>query len=164
MGKQFLAQVIATNRAALIFFFKQRNGASRMTFKSCVSVLSFLTALAVAGNAVAENNVGVAAVLRTLDKVTARTLDLTIGIDETVSYGTLNITVRKCLKRPPEETPETSTFLEIDERQQDEEPIPLFMGWMFASSPALNALEHPVYDVWVIDCKMSDGELSKGSN
>lgn len=135
-----------------------------MTFRSCVSVLSVLTAFAVTGNAVAENNVGVAAVLRTLDKVTARTLDLTIGIDETVSYGTLNITVRKCVKRPPEETPETSTFLEIDERQQDEAPIPLFMGWMFASSPALNALEHPVYDVWVIDCKMVEGELSKGSN
>ncbi len=106
----------------------------------------------------AENLIGEAAILRTLDKVTARTLDLTIGIDETVRYGTLDITVRKCVKHPPEETPETATFLEIEENQVDEEKRSLFMGWMFASSPALNALEHPVYDVWVIDCKISSPE------
>jgi len=114
------------------------------------------------GVAVAKNLSGEAAVLRTLDKITARTKDLTIGIDETVTYGTLEITVRKCLKRPPEEPPETLAFLEIREQLQDAEPVTLFMGWMFASSPALNALEHPVYDVWVIDCKIASGEQSKG--
>ncbi|OUR78063.1 hypothetical protein A9Q83_08730 [Alphaproteobacteria bacterium 46_93_T64] len=128
----------------------------------CAAIVTVPMCLASTGYVYAESDAGVAVVLRTLDKVTARTLDLTVGIDETVAYGTLDITVRKCLKRPPEETPETSTFLEINERQQDEEPLPLFMGWMFASSPALNALEHPVYDVWVIDCKMSDAEQSKG--
>ena len=114
------------------------------------------------GIASAKNLSGEAAVLRTLDKVTARTKDLTIGIDETATYGTLEITVRKCLKRPPEEPPETLAFLEIRERAQDTELVTLFMGWMFASSPALNALEHPVYDVWVIDCKMASDEQSKG--
>ncbi|MFB9354653.1 DUF2155 domain-containing protein [Sneathiella chinensis] len=93
-------------------------------------------------------------VLRALDKVTARTEDLTIPIGQSVYYGTLQITARKCLKRPPEETPETSTFLEILDNKQDEDPVLVFMGWMFASSPALSALEHPVYDVWVIDCKI----------
>ncbi len=103
---------------------------------------------------------GEASVLRALDKVTARTLDLVVPIGETVRYGTLEITSRQCLKKPPEETPETSTFLEIRELKSDEEPITVFSGWMFASSPALNALEHPVYDVWVIDCKISDGGVS----
>ncbi|WP_206378277.1 DUF2155 domain-containing protein [Sneathiella limimaris] len=111
----------------------------------------------------AENLVGEAAVLRTLDKVTARTQDLTIPVGSSIKYGTLEITVQKCLKRPPEETPETYTFVEIDELQQDEDPKALFMGWMMASSPALNALEHPVYDVWVIDCKIASEEQSKGS-
>ncbi len=105
---------------------------------------------------------GEASVVRALDKVTARIQDLIIPIGETVIYGTLEITSRKCLKRPPEETPETATFLEIREMKQDEEALQIFSGWMFASSPALNALEHPVYDVWVIDCKMSDGGVSKG--
>lgn len=94
-------------------------------------------------------------VLRALDKVTARTEDLYIPIDETARYGTLKIRPRKCLKRPPEETPETSSFLEITEVNEGLEPVRLFSGWMFASSPALNALEHSVYDVWVIDCRTS---------
>lgn len=123
---------------------------------------AFLFSLVLAPAVQAENLVGSAVVLRTLDKVTARTLDLTIDIDSTVAFGTLKITARKCLKRPPEETPETSTFLEISENQIDEDPRTLFMGWMFASSPALNALEHPVYDVWVIDCKISSGDASSG--
>jgi len=106
--------------------------------------------------------VGESVVVRALDKVTARTQDLTIGIDQTAQYGTLKITARKCLKRPPEDTPEISTFLEIHELKEDEDPLLVFNGWMFASSPALNALEHPVYDVWVIDCKISEGPASSG--
>ncbi|MCG8493890.1 MAG: DUF2155 domain-containing protein [Sneathiellales bacterium] len=112
--------------------------------------------------AAAENLVGDAVILRALDKVTARTQDLTVPIDGSVKYGTLEITPRKCLKRPPEETPETSTFLEIREMKPEEETLLLFSGWMFASSPALNALEHPVYDVWVIDCKIPEEGVSKG--
>ncbi|MEX1036832.1 MAG: DUF2155 domain-containing protein [Sneathiella sp.] len=102
-------------------------------------------------------------VLRALDKVTARTEDLFVSIDETVMFGSLAIRPRKCLKRPPEETPETSTFLEITEIHDGVEGPRLFNGWMFASSPAINALEHPVYDVWVIDCKISEPVSPSGS-
>lgn len=116
----------------------------------------------IAQTAAADNLVGDAVILRALDKVTARTLDLTVPIDGIVKYGTLEITPRKCLKRPPEETPETSTFLEIRETKPQEETLLLFSGWMFASSPALNALEHPVYDVWVIDCKIPEEGVSNG--
>lgn len=95
-------------------------------------------------------------VLRALDKVTARTKDLFVPIDETAIFGSLAVRPRKCLKRPPEEPPETSAFLEISEIHEGADDLTLFTGWMFASSPAINALEHPVYDVWVIDCKMSE--------
>ncbi|WP_202526137.1 DUF2155 domain-containing protein [Sneathiella litorea] len=104
----------------------------------------------------AESLEGDIVILRALDKVTARTKDLSVPIDETAVFGSLAIRPRKCLKRPPEETPETSTFLEISEIHDDAEDLTLFTGWMFASSPAINALEHPVYDVWVIDCKISE--------
>jgi hypothetical protein len=93
-----------------------------------------------------------AAVLQGLDKITARVSNLAIGVDDTGEYGTLRIRVRACRKRPPTETPESAAFLEISDQKPGEPPVALFSGWMFASSPALNALEHPVYDIWVLDC------------
>ncbi len=92
------------------------------------------------------------AVLRTLDKVTARVATTTVAVGDGFTMGTLSVTVRACDKRPPEEPPESAAFLEIVENQPDEPPVARFSGWMFASSPALSALEHPIYDVWVIDC------------
>lgn len=92
------------------------------------------------------------AVLQTLDKVTGRVSTLEAPIEQTVRFGTLDIMVRSCRKRPPEETPESAAFLEVTEIKRGETPRRLFVGWMFASSPAISALEHPVYDVWVKDC------------
>jgi hypothetical protein len=93
------------------------------------------------------------AVLQGLDKVTARisTFEAPIGVP--VRFGSLEITARTCQKRPPEETPESAAFLEIRDIKPGESPVTVFTGWMFASSPALNALEHPVYDVWTTDCR-----------
>lgn len=92
------------------------------------------------------------AVLQALDKVTARVSKIEAEIGRPIRFGTLDIIVHACLKRPPEEPPETSVFLEVTEFREAAEPATLFVGWMFASSPALSALEHPVYDVWVSDC------------
>lgn len=103
------------------------------------------------------------AVLQGLDKVTARISTFDAPLNEAVRFGTLEIVARTCQKRPPEETPESSVFLEIKDIKPGEEPAPLFKGWMFASSPALSALEHPVYDVWVIDCKNSSSSESESS-
>ncbi|MDZ7627108.1 MAG: DUF2155 domain-containing protein [Parvularculaceae bacterium] len=139
----------------------------------------------------------VSVTLRALDKIIAKYQDMTIPMDASAEFGTLTITARTCDKRPPEEFPETTAFVEIT----DSTPAPvsnlkiappnkkqaagkvksepaagstdhggavspaaaakaaglpanmIFSGWMFASSPALSALQHPVYDVWVIDCK-----------
>ena len=95
------------------------------------------------------------AVMQGLDKITARISTFEAQVGETASFGTFSITPRACRKRPPTETPENAAFLEIDEQKPDEEQIRLFTGWMFSSSPALNAVEHPVYDVWLLDCKSS---------
>ena len=91
--------------------------------------------------------------LQGLDKVTARISTIDAPVGQPVRFGSLEITVRACRKRPPEEPPESAAFLEIREKKADEEPKLLFSGWMFASSPALSALEDPIYDVNVIDCK-----------
>lgn len=93
------------------------------------------------------------AVMQGLDKVTARVSTFQAPLGATVRFGTLSITVHSCERTPPEEPPESSVFLEILEIRQDEPSVPLFSGWMFASSPALSALEHPVYDVWVLECQ-----------
>lgn len=102
------------------------------------------------------------AVMQGLDKITARISTFQARVGETAVFGTLSITPRACRKRPPTETPENAAFLEVDEQKPDEEQVRLFTGWMFASSPALNAVEHPVYDVWLLDCKSSstNGQLS----
>ncbi len=90
--------------------------------------------------------------LRAVDKITARVTDIQAPMNKPVRFGSLEIMPRTCTKRPPEETPEVTAFLEISDVKPDGEKKKLFSGWMFASSPALSALEHPVYDVWVIDC------------
>ena len=88
------------------------------------------------------------ATLKGLDKVTSRIHTLEVLVGETVRFGTLDITVRHSDQTPDTSAPETSVFLEIKERK-DGKDVLLFSSWMFASSPGVSALEHPVYDVWV---------------
>ncbi|HMU49441.1 MAG TPA: DUF2155 domain-containing protein, partial [Geminicoccaceae bacterium] len=97
------------------------------------------------------------AVLQGLDKVTARTTIIEAPVGQEVMFGRLGITPRTCLKTPPTEPPESAAFLEIRSLEPGEPPRTDFVGWMMASSPALSALEHPVYDVWVIDCEEPAG-------
>ena len=104
------------------------------------------------------------AVLQGLDKVTARISTLEAAVGQTVRFGSLEVSVRACRKHPPEEPPESAAFLEIREKKADEEAKLLFSGWMFASSPALSALEHPVYDLWVVDCKNARSSSSGNSD
>jgi len=115
-------------------------------------------ALLFAGPAMAQD----VAVLQGLDKVTARISTIDAPIGDRIRFGTLSIVVRHCRKTPPEEPPETTAFLEIDDIRPGEQPVRLFSGWMFASSPALSALEHPVYDVWVVGCKRSSTSPTYG--
>lgn len=90
-----------------------------------------------------------------LDKITGRVTEFDVYIDETVLFGALQITPRACYSRPPTEIQHTSVFLEVDQRSLKGSVQRIFAGWMFAESPALNAVDHAVYDVWLIGCKQS---------
>jgi hypothetical protein len=96
------------------------------------------------------------AMLAGLDKITGRITRFDVYIDETVLFGALEITPRACYSRPSNDTLQrTSAFLEVDQRNLDGTAKRLFTGWVFADSPALNAVDHPIYDVWLIECKTS---------
>jgi hypothetical protein len=97
--------------------------------------------------------VAVGVILGGLDKIAARTARFEVNLEQKAFYNTLIVTPHMCKTRPPEEPPESAAFLDIQERKADGTIQKIFSGWMFASSPALNALEHPVYDIWVISCK-----------
>ena len=116
-------------------------------------MLRLAAAIALLGALPAAAEEGRVAVLQGLDKITARISTFEAPIGEAVRFGTLRLVTRYCRKRPPEEPPETTAFLEIDDVPRDGPGQRLFSGWMFASSPALAGLEHPVYDVWVVDCR-----------
>ncbi len=96
--------------------------------------------------------------LRALDKITARISEIEISVEQEFRFGTLLLTPKYCRKRPPIEPPETFAYLVIEDVKRTGERDKVFEGWMLASSPALNPLEHPIYDVWVIDCKTSAPE------
>ncbi len=96
-----------------------------------------------------ENKV---AVFSALDKVTATIKTLTVPLNETREFGALKVTPRTCFSRPPTEQPKTTSFVEVQEVQLDGQEKKVFSGWMFAESPGLNAVEHPVFDVWLTGC------------
>lgn len=101
------------------------------------------------------------ATLRALDKITGRSTDIVVKVGTPVVYGSLTIDLKACFQTPPEEVPESAAFLRVtstepmaEEKTDEAKEAPVvFSGWMYASSPGLSALEHPVYDIWVIRCK-----------
>ena len=112
------------------------------------------------------------ATLRALDKITGRSTDIDVGVGRPVVFGSLRVGLKACYQTPPELPPEAAAFLEIDGVQATQadsdaeaetaqaglnasDEARMFSGWMFASSPGLSALEHPVYDIWVIRCSAS---------
>ncbi|MEM7493628.1 MAG: DUF2155 domain-containing protein [Pseudomonadota bacterium] len=137
--------------------------------------LGLLSTLGVAGSYANETYAQYeTATLRALDKITGRSTDFEMRVGEPMVYGSLRIDLETCFQAPPEEPPESVAFLKLttavarrvqsmaipramtdEEREasESEEAETYFSGWMFASSPGLNALEHPVYDIWVIQCR-----------
>ncbi len=142
-----------------------------MSFRSSLSILwrgATLASLVVSA-AAADPIRHPTAVFAGLDKTTGRIINFDVAIDETVQFGTLQVTPRVCNTRPQTEAPQTTTFVEVDEQapkpDQKRDPTAnvrtepkletkrIFSGWMFAASPGLHGVEHPVYDVWLVDCK-----------
>jgi hypothetical protein len=97
------------------------------------------------------------AVFSGLDKITGRIISFDAAIGETVQFGALQVTARACNTRPPTEPTNTDAFIEVDEVTLQGEIKRIFTGWMFAASPGLHAVEHPIYDVWLTDCAQPVG-------
>ncbi|WP_232846672.1 DUF2155 domain-containing protein [Devosia beringensis] len=122
------------------------------------AALLALTALASAGHigsAMAQPIANPVAAFAGLDKITGRITRFDVYIDETVLFGALEITPRACYSHPVTEAQRVSAFLEVDQRSLTGTSKRIFTGWMFADSPALNAVDHAVYDVWLVECKTS---------
>ena len=88
-----------------------------------------------------------------LDKITGRIISFEVGINETVQFGALQITPRVCYSRPLTEAPQTDAFAQVDEIDEQKKLKRIFSGWMFADSPGLHGIEHPIFDVWLTGCK-----------
>lgn len=114
-----------------------------------------LCLLLLVGPALAETIANPVAEFSGLDKITGRITNFDVYINETVQFGALQITPRACYTRPPTETQRTSVFVEVDQVSLRRSVTRIFTGWMFADSPALNAIDHPVYDIWLMDCKQT---------
>lgn len=117
-----------------------------------------------AGGAASAQIANPIAVFDGLDKVTATITTFEVPIDGVGRFGALTIVPRVCYTRPPTEPPKTTTFVEIDEQQLSGASRRIFTGWMFASSPGISGVEHPVYDVWLKTCKTSPGPAAGGSS
>jgi hypothetical protein len=103
------------------------------------------------------------AIFSGLDKITGRIFPFEVSMNETVQFGALQVTPRACYTRPPTESQNTTGFIEVDEITLDGKTRRIFNGWMFATSPGLNAVEHAIYDVWLVDCKQGPPDTGKAS-
>lgn len=129
---------------------------TRIPFLFCCFMLLALFGSATTAHAREMEDMSVV-VVRTIDKMSARTHTFDIPVGKTVKFGnSLFIKPRACRRSSPIDQPESAAFLQIWERKaHEDESRWIFSGWMFASNPSLSAMDHPVYDVWVIDCKKS---------
>jgi hypothetical protein len=114
-----------------------------------------------AAPAIAQPIANQVAIFAGLDKITARIYKIEIPIDRTAVFGALEVTPRACFTRPPTEPPKTTAFVEVKELRHNASPKRIFNGWMFAANPGLHGVEHPVYDVWLTDCKTAAPSPSK---
>jgi hypothetical protein len=112
---------------------------------------AFLLTLAVPAHAEAIRNP--VAVFSGLDKITGSMTTFEVAIDETRRFGALSVRPRVCYSRPVTEQPKTTSFVEVEEALADGQEKRIFTGWMLAESPGLNAIEHPIFDVWLIGCR-----------
>jgi hypothetical protein len=127
-------------------------------------IVGAAAAFLASGGAYAEKIPNQVAVFAALDKVTARIQPLEVPLGKTATFGALKITPRVCYTRPPTEEPITSSFVEVQEVQLDNTEKRIFTGWMFAQNPGVHAVEHPVFDVWLTNCKIPSGGQSTGNS
>lgn len=113
-------------------------------------------ALNIVSEAYADNIEMNTAHLQAMDKITGRVSELNVPVNGLANFGTFSILVRKCVSKSPEETPENTAFIDIVDNYKSPNPINIFKGWMFSSTPGINGVEHPIYDIWLLKCYNSD--------
>lgn len=124
---------------------------NKQAFVSAAALLAFAQSAAAAN---IDTNM---ARMQAMDKITGRVSEIDVPVNGAADFGSFSIVVRRCVTRSPEETPENTAFVDVVDTYNHQEPVNIFKGWMMSSSPALNAVEHPIYDVWLIKCY--DGSL-----
>jgi len=135
----------------MTFGFSSANAGRRLLSFALAAAMAGIVLLPVASRAARiENPV---AVFSGIDKITGRITNFDVYIGETVQFGALQVTPKVCYSRDDTEAQKVTSFVEVDEITLDRKIRRIFTGWMFADSPGLNAVEHPVYDVWLTECK-----------
>ena len=126
---------------------------SNRTLKATVAGISLYAACGVAWASNIETNM---AHMQAMDKITGRVSEIDVPVNGEAKFGSFSIVVRRCVTRSPEETPENTAFVDVVDNYNTDDPVNIFKGWMFSSTPALNAVEHPIYDVWLLKCYNAD--------
>lgn len=122
------------------------------------SAIGSVLAIATAQGVEVERNT---AQMQAMDKITGRVSVIEVPVNGEVAFGSFSIVVRNCKTTPPEETPENYAFVDVTDSSFGKSQFNIFKGWMMSSSPALNAIEHPIYDVWLLKCLDSQVDKSK---
>ena len=123
---------------------------------------TFLTCNAAISPVFGDDNIAAnTARMQATDKITGRVSEIDVPVNGLANFGTFSILVRKCVTSSPEETPENIAFVDIVDNYATANPVNIFKGWMFSSSPALNAVEHPIYDIWLLKCYNRPQERTK---
>lgn len=121
----------------------------------CSAIGSTMLSFALSAKEIEMNT----AQMQAMDKITGRVSIIDVPVNGEVNFGSFSIVVRACKATPPEETPENYAFVDVADTTQDGQQVNIFKGWMLSSTPALNAIEHPIYDVWLLKCQ--NGEIDK---
>jgi hypothetical protein len=116
------------------------------------TMLSILTISSAYSKEITTN----AALMQSMDKLTGRVKKITVPVNSQIKYGDFSLVLRACKKNPPEETPENFAFVDVTDKSLGDEEYNIFRGWMLSSAPGINAIEHPIYDVWLLECLDSD--------
>lgn len=124
-------------------------------------ILSFLLCMSAVYNAQCKEISTNAALMQAMDKVTGRVNKITVPVNSKITFGDFSLVLRACKKRPAEETPENFAFVDVADRSFGTEEYNIFRGWLISSTPGINAIAHPIYDVWLLECIDTDVDKSK---
>ncbi len=129
--------------------------------KNKIMTASVLICLSITSQAMAAEISTNAALMQAMDKVTGRVNKITIPVNSKISFGDFSLVLRSCKKRPAEETPENFAFIDVTDKSFGTDEYNIFRGWIVSSTPGINAIEHPIYDVWLLECIDTDVDASK---